>query len=226
MSVARYKKPYPRLPWSQDIGYIQPLLNPNVGPTIAQYGPAIYASTQSYQTPKRKRGLDLFIEYRQSRFGIPFNPALFVGAFSQLTNSYRTAPKSILIPQRYLWSEDVTFTAQLNQLNIGQIIAPSIIQQSYAAYRTPTRRTLPPQYQTWVSVDWTATIVNTVLPTFIQPAIAQLQASYRTPSGPRIGNREQTGDMTQGWIQYVTTLPPTAQPLHPPCDVTWYRNFS
>ena len=226
MADTLYKNVYPRLPWSQEIGYIQPLLDPNVGPTVAQYGPAVYASNQSYQTPKHQTGLELFIEYRQSRFGIPFDPALFVGAFSQLANSYRTAPHPTLTLQRYFWSQDVTFTAQLNQFVIGQIIAPSIIQQSYAAYHTPPRRTLPPQHQIWVSVDWITTSVNAVLPTFIQSAMTQLQSSYRTPEKQQIGSREQTGDMDQGWIQYVTTLPPTEQPLRPPCDVTWYRNFS
>ena len=192
--------------WDQDASWIQHFLNPSVGVDESQYGPPTYQLQGSYRTPQAPQ-LDVRLgQWEKRHFGIPFDPALWVDYFGGSYN--HTTPKGKSLDVRSgQWVQDTSYITQINQVTQAQI-NPGI-QQITQSFRTPERKGLPPQYQTWdTGYAYQALQGMAPIPSW-GPAFTQLQGSYRTPPGVTMKPQYyQWGTGDAGWMWWIVTNPP------------------
>ena len=206
--------------------WVQNYLNPSSGPSASKYIPPISQAMGSFRTGEKPVDTRLYQDQRPNVFGIPFDPALLQGIFTSQANTFVTPAKATLNVRAMQWNEDINFINIVLLQGLLQKIAPVLYQQSYQSYRTVDKPALSVPYYSWTSTDWIYKVAAIAIPVQAAPGANQLSTSFMTGPGKTPAIQQQTWDMNQGWIQYVTTLAPTPTALRSPADVTWYRNFS
>lgn len=201
--------------WVQSYEWIQNFLNPSTGASVSQYGPPVWQQSASFRT-KSAPVLDVRMQQlKERKFGIPFNPALFVGIMGQRTTaSYRTPEIGRLETLLNEWDRNADFTAPAGQ---SPVAAQSPAWTSHSAsFRTKESILLDVRYSpSSPSTGWEVYQIDPDLRTWT-PAFAELSNSYRTNPGMVFDQRGMHYDQF-GWLDSalgLTDLPPHKKTDH------------
>ena len=197
--------------FDQASAYIQSFLNSNVGASTAQYGPPTWAQSASFRTKEAPVLDPRWQQLKERKFGIPFNPALFVGILSQRSDaSYRTFETKRLLTVLSEWDRNADFTAPGAQ---SPVPAQSPAWTSQAmSFRTKESSALDVRYSPSVpSTGWEVYQIDADLRSWT-PAFAELSNSYRTSAGKVLDARGIHYDQF-GWLDSALNLtdPPKAK---------------
>jgi hypothetical protein len=204
-TIARPSTDVRTIQFDQSAAYIQNFLDSNVGASPSQYGPAVSSQNASFRT---KEGAFLdprWQQLKERKFGIPFNPALFLGALAQASQAGSYCPPAVnrLMGPYSIWGPDAgIFQAPLT-LPIQQQSA--VHAQLAASFRTRERQLLDvrlsPSHPT---TGWEVFRLDPLLQVWA-PAFAQLVNSYRSTSR---GNLDPRGIYYDefGWLDSALGL--------------------
>lgn len=196
--------------FDQATSWIQNFLNPSAGASVSQYGPPIWQQSASFRT-KSSPVLDVRMQQlKERKFGIPFNPALFVGILSQRSDaSYRTFEIKRLMTVLSEWDRNADFTAPGAQSPVGSQ-SPAWTSQA-ASFRTKESVALDVRYSpSQPSTGWEVAQIDTDLRSWT-PAFAELSNSYRTNAGKVLDQRGIHYDQF-GWLDSALGLVDPAKP--------------
>lgn len=197
--------------FDQATAYIQSFLNADVGASVSQYGPPVWSQSASFRT-KESPALDpRWQQLKERKFGIPFNPALFVGILSQRSDaSYRTYEAKRLMTVLSEWDRNADFTAPGAQSPVPAQ-SPAWVSQTMS-FRTKESAALDVRYSpSQPSTGWEVYQIDSDLRSWT-PAFAELSNSFRTPAGNVLDTRGIHYDQF-GWLDSALNLtdPPKAK---------------